>query len=109
MPTPGPVIHGADHTPTPLTPSSGPQVAQSMNDTASDDHDASGESAAVASGPTSNDPATSTTAAPSDRLSPAPDITAVPAEALGEGNTDVGVKKARKGKRFRPSVAKSQR
>ena len=93
------------------TPTSETQVAESPNDTTSDDHNAPGELVATTSG-SSKSPTTAAMTVPPNQSSPVPDTTAIHGETSAEtggDSTSVGVKKLpkAKGKRFRPSTAKT--
>ena len=93
------------------TPTSETQAAESPNDTTSNDHNAPGKLVATTSG-SSKSPTTATMTMPPNQSSPAPDTTAIHGETSAEtggDSTSVGVKKLpkAKGKRFRPSTAKT--
>ena len=93
------------------TPTSKTQVAESPNDTTSDDHNAPGKLIATTSG-LSKSPTTATMTVPPNQSSPAPDTTAIHGKTSAEtggDSTSVGVKKLpkAKGNRFRPLTAKT--
>ena len=97
-----------DPAPGPPNPTSGAQDPQSSNDPASDDHESAAPNTA---GSTIENSAAVTTANPPNRLAPTPDAAAIPNKTSTtpeEGDASVHVKKLPKGKRFRPSQAKTE-